>query len=237
MTINKPQKWKDLNGGYATSGRTEEQRQLPEGMVEVFQLKLTLEGSKPAIWRRIWVPAAIRLADLHRVIQIAMNWEDSHLHQFIAGTRNREPLVYFSDPTMVGDGDCLDDAKAQLDALLVQPKDKLRYEYDFGDSWMHSLVLEKILVQPSDEAALPRCVSGKRACPPDDSGGVGGWEYIRDVLADPSHPDHSSYSEVFDPNFDTEAFDLQAINAALQHYFAPQPKRRTRNMVPQKICL
>jgi len=218
-----PQKGRDQ--GYGTSGRAEQQAQLTEGMAEVFQLKLTLEGSQPAIWRRLWVPAGISLADLHGVIQIAMDWQDDHLHQFIAGTRNRGPLTYFSDPVMVGDEECLDEARARLDALLLKPKDKLRYEYDFGDSWLHSLVLEKILTQPAVEAALPRCIAGERACPPEDSGGVGGWEAIREALADPSHPDHEAYGEVFDFPFDPEAFDLEAINTALRRVFTPKPKR------------
>ncbi|MFM7548098.1 MAG: plasmid pRiA4b ORF-3 family protein [Cyanobacteriota bacterium] len=225
MNTEKPQIEQDLEEDYGTSGRFTEQRQLPEGMVEVYQLKLSLEGSKPAIWRRLWVPACISLANLHAVIQIAMDWDGGHLHQFIALTRKVGPPVYFSDPSMVDDWDCLDEAKARLDALLIEPKDKLRYEYDFGDSWMHSLVLEKILVQPIEEAALPRCVSGKRACPPDDTGGVGGWEYSRKVLADPSHPDYKLYSQMFHRDFDPEALDLQAINTALRHSFAPKPKR------------
>ena len=214
---------------YSISGRAEEQRQLPEGMAEVFQLKLTLDGSNPSIWRRLWLPASMRLVDVHVVIQIAMDWNGDHLHQFIVGTHRRGPFLYFSNPTMLGDGDCLDEAKARLDALLVQPKDKLRYEYDFGDSWMHSLLLEKVLVQPSAEAALPRCVTGKRACPPDDSGGLGGWDFTCEVLRDPSHPDYESYSEVFDVDFDPEAFDVDAINAALRQHFAPKPKRGKRS--------
>lgn len=225
-----PVSWNDpsasLEAEYSTSGRAEEQRQLPAGMAEVYQLKLTLEMSDPLIWRRLWVPAAISLPDLHAVIQIAMDWDDGHLHQFILGERKRGGITYFSDTSILENEDCQDEGKAQLDALLVKPKDKCRYEYDFGDSWMHRLVLEKILVQPGEEAVLPRCVAGERACPPEDSGGVGGWEYIREVLADPSHPDHDDMSEVFDVDFDPEAFDKQAINTALANYFAPKPKRK-----------
>jgi hypothetical protein len=205
---------------YSTSGRAEEQRQLPEGMAEVFQVKLTLEGFKPPIWRRLLLPAAISLAELNEVIQIVMDWYGDHLHQFLAGNHRRGDITYFSDPWMVDDADCLDEATARLDALLVQPKDRIRYEYDFGDSWMHSLVLEKILVQPAGEAALPRCVTGKRASPPEDSGGAWGWDHARAVLADPSHPEYEELSEVFDPDFDPEAFDAEALNAALSRHFA-----------------
>lgn len=210
---------------YSTSGRAEEQRHLPEGMAEVYQLKLTLEGSKPPIWRRLWLPAAMSLAAVHEAILIAMPWNGDHLHHFMAGNRNSGPVVYFSDPSMMGLDDCLDEAKARLDAVLVRPKDRLRYEYDFGDGWLHRLVLEKILVQPSEVAALPRCVGGRRACPPDDTGGLAGWEFIQEVLRDPSHPDHAAYAEVFDLEFDPEAFDLEAINAGLRASFAPKPKR------------
>jgi hypothetical protein len=205
---------------YSTSGRAEEQRQLPEGMAEVFQVKLTLEGFKPPIWRRLLLPAAISLAELNEVIQIVMDWYGDHLHQFIAGNHRGGDITYFSDPWMVDDADCLDEATARLDALLVQPKDRIRYEYDFGDSWMHSLVLEKILVQPAGEAALPRCVTGKGASPPEDSGGAWGWDHARAVLADPSHPEYEELSKVFDPDFDPESFDTEAINAALSSHFA-----------------
>lgn len=88
-------------------------------------------------------------------------------HQFGA-------FIFFSDPEMVDDEDCLDEAAARRVAILAQPKDMIRYEYDFGDRWICSLVLEKILVVPAAEATMSRCVTGKRACPPQDSGGLGG---------------------------------------------------------------
>lgn len=214
-----------LEKEYSTSGRAEQQQQLPEGMAEVYQLKLALLGSKPLIWRRLQVPAAFSLAALHTVIQIVMGWSDEHLHQFILGERKRGLMAYFTDTSMDDDEDCLDERDARLDALLVKPKDTLRYEYDFGDSWMHRLVLEKILVRPSAEASVPRCVAGERACPPEDSGGVGGWESIREVLSVPSHPEYADWSEVFDVDFDPEAFDLETINTDLAKYFAPKSKR------------
>lgn len=213
------------DGEYSASGRAEEQGRLPEGMAEAYQLKLTLEGSKPPIWRRLVVPAAISLDALHAVIQIVMEWDDDHLHQFRAGTRKDGDLTTFSVPGMIEDAVNLDEAKARLDALLVRPKDKLLYLYDFGDSWLHSLVLETILVLPSEEAAVPRCVTGERASPLEDSGGLWGWERVCAALADPSDPDVDDLLEGFDPDFDPEALDVEAINRALKKRFAPKRRR------------
>jgi hypothetical protein len=213
------------DGEYSASGRSEEQEKLPEGMAEAYQLKLMLEGSKPPIWRRLVVPAAISLDALHAVIQIVMEWDNDHLHQFRVGTRKDGDLTTFSVPGMIEDAVNLDEAKARLDALLVRPKDKLRYLYDFGDSWLHSLVLETILVLPSEEAAVPRCVTGERASPLEDSGGLWGWERVCTALADPSDPDADDLLEGLDPDFDPEAFDVEAINSALKKRFAPKRRR------------
>jgi hypothetical protein len=180
-------------------------------MAEAYQLKLTLKGSKPPIWRRLVVPAAISLDALHVMIQIVMEWDDD--------------LTTFSVPGMIEDAANLDEAKARLDALLVRPKDKLLYLYDFGDSWLHSLVLETILVLPSEEAAVPRCVTGKRASSLEDSGGLWGLERVCVALADPSDPDVDDPLEGFDPDFDPEAFDVEAINRALKKRFAPKRRR------------
>lgn len=111
---------------YSTSGRAEQQGQLPEGMAEVHQFKLTLEGSKPPIWRRLVLPAGIHLDAPHSVIQIAMGWDNKHLHLFMVGNHKFGAFIFFGDPDTMNNEDCLDEAEARLDAILVQPKDKIR---------------------------------------------------------------------------------------------------------------
>ena len=136
----------------------------------IYQLKITLEGVRPPIWRRVLAPGGIRLDALHTVIQIAMGWTDSHLHQFARGG-NRWSLP---DP----DGDSysrdLDEREFQLHELLTSVGESLLYVYDFGDDWRHKVVLEKILAD-SEGPRRPTCVGGKRTGPPEDSGGIYGF--------------------------------------------------------------
>ncbi len=212
------------------SGRAQVQAGLPRGQREVFQLKIVLEGSKPPIWRRVLVPADLKLPDLHGVIQLAMGWEDAHLYHFMVGTR-QEGLRFYGDPQFLdidlwqlGEGHFVDDLHVPIDHLLVNVKDWIRYEYDFGDGWIHRLTLEQILVLPLRVARLPRCLAGRRACPPEDVGGLQGYEEVLAVLAEPSHPEHREIREWIGAGFDREHFDREAVNAGLLVSFGP--KRR-----------
>jgi hypothetical protein len=220
---------------YSTSGRAEEQRQLPEGMAEVYQIKLSLEGSKPPIWRRLWLPAAISLADVHDVIQIAMDWQNDHLHHFIAGNYNSSSVVFFSDPIMLNGDDCLDEAEARFDALLVQPKAKLRYEYDFGDSWVHDVRLEAVL--PFDpRPTYPQCVAGKGAAPPEDCGGPQAfmakrWQFAAIGRGESREDLEDLIDDVEDDEWETLAryhpdrFDRRRVNRALASISPASPRR------------
>ena len=176
-----------------------------------YQIKITLIGSKPPIWRTVLVPGDIKLDALHIVIQVAMGWTDSHLHQFIA---NKQFYGMLDDDL---DMDVEDETKYKLSQLLTKEKDSLVYEYDFGDSWEHKILLEKIL--PFDaNIALPVCLKGKRACPPEDCGGVWGYEELINTLSDPKNPDYEEMMEWLDGEFDPEAFDLEEVNEDLDEY-------------------
>ncbi|MBI5446542.1 MAG: plasmid pRiA4b ORF-3 family protein [Deltaproteobacteria bacterium] len=177
----------------------------------VYQLKVTLKGSKPPIWRRFQVAADTTLGDLHPILQRIMGWDDSHLHHFRLGLE----LFGVPDPDDTFGDDVEDERDALLRDVLPAEKAKLRYEYDFGDSWDHELILEKIL-PPEPAAELPRCLTGKRACPPEDCGGLWGYAELLDALSDPRHPEHEEQLEWLGEGFDPEAFDLQAVNAALR---------------------
>lgn len=132
------------------SGRAQVQAELPRGQREVFQIKMVLEGSKPPIWRRLLIPANLRLPDLHGVVQLAMRWNDSHLYHFMVGLRS-EGLRFYGDPypldidlMVQAEGRFINDLNVPIDHLLVNRKDWIRYEYDFGDGWIHRLTLEEI---------------------------------------------------------------------------------------------
>lgn len=136
----------------------------------IYQLKITLEGVRPPIWRRVLAPGGIRLDALHTVIQIAMGWTDSHPHEFVKG-RNTWALPEEDGSSY---SESLDERKFQLQELLVRVGESVLYVYDFGDDWRHKVVLEKILAD-SEGPRRPTCVGGKRTGPPEDSGGIYGF--------------------------------------------------------------
>lgn len=173
----------------------------------IYQLKVTLRHSKPPIWRRIQVPANTRLDQLHRILQLTMGWDNSHLHQFKVGQR----YYGMTEPESDFDLDMEDERKVTLAQLAPGVKKKLLYEYDFGDSWEHEILVEKIM-QPEPGIAYPRCLTGKRACPPEDCGGIWGYGSLLEAISDPNHPEHAEMLEWLGEDFDPEAFDLDFIN-------------------------
>jgi len=223
------------------SGRAQVQAELPRGQREVFQIKMVLEGSKPPIWRRVLIPANLRLPDLHGVVQLAMGWRDAHLYHFMVGIRS-EGLRFYGDPDPLdidliqqAEGRFINDLNVPIDHLLVNRKDWIRYEYDFGDGWIHRLTLEDILVQPLKLARVPRCVAGRRACPPEDCGGVPGYEQALEILANTAHPEHQELL-VWIGNFDPKRFDLEAVNAELVESFAHKPRQLAEELsMPQGL--
>ena len=178
-----------------------------------YQLKVTLSGAKPPIWRRILVPSDIQLGKLHLVLQVAMGWTNSHLHQFIAGST----LYGIQDDEFSSEMEVEDESKYRLDQLLKSEKETINYEYDFGDGWEHKIVLEKILPYNQDKR-LPCCIKAKRACPPEDCGGIWGYQELLDIIRDPDHPEYEDMVEWLDGEFDPEKFDIDVINEILATY-------------------
>jgi hypothetical protein len=179
-------------------------------MPDVYQLKVTLMDSKPPIWRRIQVSSDITLYTLHQIIQEAMGWTDSHLHQFIIGGK------YYGEPNPDYGFEMADESRVKLNRVVKGEKAKFRYEYDFGDNWQHQIVVEKILT-PEAGVHYPRCLTGKRNCPPEDCGGVWGYADFLEAIQNPEHPEHDELLEWVGGEFDPEAFDLDEVNQALKH--------------------
>lgn len=164
-------------------------------------MRISLDGIAPPIWRRVIVPASATLRRVHGIIQKSMGWTNSHLHMFeIDGRQLGRPDP---DGTMYLE----DDARWRLHEFLVTPGDTLAYEYDFGDSWRHTLLLEAIL-EPIEGTATARCIAGARACPPDDCGGAPGYQDFLEAILDPFHPEHRNLREWIGGDFHPEAFDL-----------------------------
>lgn len=183
----------------------------------LYQLKITLRDIKPPIWRRVLVSGGCTLAQLHTVIQAAMGWSDYHLHEFRVG---REVRIGTADPEWDAPGEVRDERKVFLSSLAPEAKDKFTYAYDFGDGWEHTVLVEKLL--PADPAAaVPVCLAGKGACPPEDCGGPWGYSEMLAILADPQDPEHAERLEWLGGAWDAAAFDLEATNRRL----APLRKR------------
>ena len=170
-----------------------------------YQLKVTLQNVRPPIWRRFTVRDDITLHKFHGLLQAIMGWTDSHLHQFVSGgTRFSRPEFDLPTPQH-------DDGRARLRDVLKKPNDRLTYEYDFGDGWEHVVVLEQVL-QHEPRARYPVILAGKRACPPEDCGGAHGYGHLLEVLASPDHPEHKDLGEWAGEDFDSDRFDVGALN-------------------------
>lgn len=179
---------------------------------EVYQLKITLREVRPPIWRRVLVTDATTLHQLHWIVQAAMGWTNSHLHQFIIAEE------YYSEPMVEMDDwgpQVKNEKRVRLSALGLESKRKFTYEYDFGDSWRHEILVEKVLA-PEAGVSYPQCVAGKRACPPEDCGGVWGYERFLEIIKDEDDPEHEEMLEWAGGAFDPEAFNLEEINEELK---------------------
>ena len=183
-------------------------RPVPPGQ-PVFQLRISLEEVTPPVWRRLLVPGGVRLAKLHDMFQAAMGWTNSHLHSFTIG-KQRYGMQFDEYP----EGEIDEKAVTVLTALDEQRW--FTYEYDFGDSWCHEVVVEDFTRRPSG-LKFAVCLEGQRACPPEDCGGAYGYAQMLEIIADPDHDEFDDYIGWLDFYFNPEAFDLVTANAALQH--------------------
>jgi hypothetical protein len=151
----------------------------------------------------------ITLVDFHRIIQTVMGWTNSHLHQFEKGHDSYSPEEFEVEDTK-------NSRKVKLNSLIIKEKDKIKYEYDFGDGWLHDIILEKVL--PLDKTKqIPSCVDGKGNCPPEDCGGIWGYEEIKSILSNPKHKQFEETMEWIGDEFDPDYFDKKEINEMLKY--------------------
>jgi len=176
------------------------------GPTGLYQLKVTLLHYKPPIWRRVLVPAGITLKKLHHILQDAMGWTNSHLHEFKAGG------IDYSDPEFELEH-AENEGKVRLDQIAPQKGSRFGYMYDFGDSWDHQVTVEEILPPPEVPLRNPVCLAGARACPPED---CGDYDYFLEVINDPRHEEHENLLEWIGGSFDPERFDIDEVNAFLK---------------------
>lgn len=175
--------------------------------VQIYQIHLSLQESAPEIWRRLLVHPETTLVDLHRIIQTVMGWTNSHLHQFVHGQVYYAPKEFEIDYAK-------NSRKVKLNAVMKKENDHILYEYDFGDSWLHDIILEKIL--PFDKTVqIPGCMDGRGNCPPEDCGGIWGYQDLVAILSNPKHKDYLRKSEWLGSELDPDYFDKEVINKQL----------------------
>jgi hypothetical protein len=197
-------------GGQLAPVKLPAKRKKSAGPAPIYQLKVGLRGAKPPIWRRLEVPADISLAQLHQVIQIAFDWDNSHLHAF------QTPYGEFG--TADAELGHRAEAPVTLEQVAPEARSTIRYTYDFGDDWEHDILVEKVLDR-DETVSYPRCTGGRRAAPPEDSGGIWGYLELLGVLSDSAHPEHEDRLEWLGldkaDDFDPASFDAEAITKAL----------------------
>lgn len=188
----------------------------------VYHLTVSLEGIEPAIWRRLQVPGNASLGWLHAVLQVAMGWTNSHMHQFNVGER------LYSDPRVETDDDLgvLDENVTAVMETAPRVKSAFLYEYDFGDSWEHWVIVEKVLDPDPAASTVAQCLDGARACPPDDCGGAFGYANLLEIIMDPKHEEYEEMMEWLGGKFDPEAFDRDKINKYLKKLRWPRVTER-----------
>ena len=192
----------------------------------IARLKVTLDDVKPAVQRRLEVPLTIRLDRLHLVLQAALGWTDSHLYEIKAGGVGWG----MPDPDF-GDGP-LDARKARLGAVLEDVGTKtIKYLYDFGDGWEHTIKVERV-TEAVPGVAYPVLLDAKGRCPPEDVGGSWGYDEFLEALADPDHEDHADTKIWAGRNYDPKVVDVEglaAVVAALAKAWTRKPPAKRKS--------
>lgn len=181
----------------------------------IIRLEARIIGIEPAVTRTLELPRDLNFAQLHEVLQAAFGWTDSHLHQFTLGG------LIVGAPEVIEDENygprVLEATEIRLRDLSfpygATPSLEITYDYDFGDNWKHLLILRP--TQPVDGVKYPRCIEGKRGCPPEDVGGTGGYTQFLEAWLDPHHEDHKANRQWAGRKFEPEGFDLDATNKAI----------------------
>lgn len=187
-------------------------RQTGRGATTVYRFRIELLETDPTIWRRIET-RDVTLKQLHGLIQEAMGWKNSHLHQFRIADRR------YADPRALDDADVIDTGRTRVSDLVKTHGVKLQmeYEYDFGDGWLHQVDLEQV-VEPKPGIKYPRCLEGACACPPEDVGGVYGFADFVEAITDPAHSEYADYLEWYGP-FDPSEFDAAKATRRMRKIF------------------
>jgi len=198
---------------------------MPDDQAHVYQLKVSLQGISPMVWRRLLVRSDSTIADLHYTVQIAMGWSDIHLNRF---------HIHGQDYGVYHDGGISFDDNPErvlLSTFGFRTRERFLYEYDFGDAWLHDVRIEKRLPLDPKRKSYPVCIDGKNAVPPEDCGGALAYMQMRqdlkyralfgdkganDDFDDDDDPDDEWYQE--DRPVDPDDFSRREVNSRLRQY-------------------
>lgn len=178
----------------------------------IYQLKVMLVETKPVIWRRFLVPSTVTLHRLHLILQEVMGWTNSHLYRFQIGPKEYgepDPDNEFNELHFVNS------RKSKLGQVVTGKDATFQYEYDFGDSWIHELVVEDI-GRPEPGARYPHCLDGERACPPEDCGGFDGYSRLLGIMINPEHEEYLETMTWLGSRFNPVAFSAERVNRHLK---------------------
>lgn len=175
-----------------------------------YLLRIKLLYVEPEIWRRFVVPASITLDRLHDVIQVVMGWNCSHLHEFVIGKKRYTESPEFQD--------VLECEEYRLGDLIKQKGRVFKYLYDFGDGWEHEITLEDSRYSNPALGCELKCIDGARECPPDDVGGVPGYQRFCDILNNPLDKEYEFMFAWSGGEFDSERFENGVVNYELMKY-------------------
>ena len=174
----------------------------------LYEIKVELQRIEPPIWRVLRVPSRTSLLRLHRILQRAMGWTNSHLHLFEVDGK------LYGETGTEWDFEVMDSRKITLEKIFSEERASFMYEYDLGDSWRHEITLLGVVDGETEEKLA--CTAGARACPPEDCGGPMGYFELLIALSDPDHEEHDAMLEWVGGKFDPNAFDVAAIDRALK---------------------
>ena len=199
-------------------------------MSNLLTLKVKLQSAHLPIWRTVKIDSSLSFLDFHHVLQAAIGWQNEHLFQFeiMQGTKETQETIRISDPEFLEDDSILDAKTVKLSSFLTAKGKVLEYIYDFGDYWQHRIELTDIEPQ-AEEKVMAQCVAGKSACPPEDCGGVYGYQDLVEAIADPKNKEHADLLDWLGlekaSDFDAKAFNVADANKAVQKYFLQKTKK------------
>lgn len=220
----------DLNHDFEKDSDLDEERN-PDSEKDIresktFQFKIQIKGiTKPPVWRRVKIPSYYTFEDMHEIIQSAFAWESYHLYSFSPTGYGSYPVIQeikegIEDFSFSGFDDPIDAKETILAEIFVEEGQKYTYIYDFGDDWIHKITLEKIIEEASEK---PVCLAGKGKCPPEDCGGIWGYEQLKETLSDKSHPEYEEYKEWLgledSEEWDAKEFNLKEIQEGFEELF------------------